>query len=62
MTAAQPQTSAYMGRELIGAVALRAGKYLATDSAGKRLGAFETSKLALAAIAQANTKASPIIH
>jgi hypothetical protein len=32
---------------------MRAGKYLTTDAVGKKLGAFATSKLALAAIAQA---------
>jgi hypothetical protein len=60
MTAAQPEVAAYDGREFIGAVAFRAGKYVASDVAGKKLGAFDTSKLALAAIAAAKPKTATV--
>jgi hypothetical protein len=59
MTAAQPQT-AYMGREIIGAVTVRGGAYVASNAAGRKLGSFATAKMALAAIAQAKPKTATI--
>jgi hypothetical protein len=56
VSASQPWADAFDGRQHIGAVAMRAGKYLATDANGKKLGTYATSKLALAAIAQAKPK------
>lgn len=50
MTAAQSEIAIYNGRVRLGTVALKAGKHVAADSAGKRLGAFASRKIALAAV------------
>jgi hypothetical protein len=50
---AQADVAAYDGRRFLGAVAMKAGKHAATDSAGKKLGAFASRKAALAAVSDA---------
>jgi hypothetical protein len=63
MTAtAQADVAVYSGRVCLGAVTIRAGKHVAADAEGKRLGAFTTRKSALAAVSDAASKAKPTIH
>jgi hypothetical protein len=59
MTAAssQPDISACDGRRYLGAVAMRAGKHVAVDAEGKRIGAFATRKIAFDAITARAAKA-----
>jgi len=61
-TARRPRTenevAVYNGRECIGTIFHRSGQYVAHDAEGGRIGAFDSSKQAAAAIFQDSARAS----